>query len=265
MKRRARWTAWLETTPASGRVTFTLEEAARQASAEHRTVSQALRRAAKDGWVTLIHRGLYAWVAPEYRRDKVPPFYWVIQAWMDFMKTPYYVGLLSAASLLGSAQQAPMEYQVLTKHQVRNTGYGRTRVRFVVRKNWPQSALLEKKQGYQDSFWVSGPELTLVDLIKHPAYSGGWDNIATIAKDLGNSLREKKLEQALEGEATPVLQRLGWLLGHLGFPKRCDQVAAILAGRGIDKKVKLDSRDKAGGPLDERFQLWVNYVPEVEG
>ncbi|MBW8886132.1 MAG: hypothetical protein JF616_00115 [Fibrobacteres bacterium] len=148
MKRRARWTLWLEGTPASGRVTFTLEEAARRASAEHRTVSQALRRASKDGWVTLIHRGLYAWVAPEYRRDKVPPFYWVIQAWMDFVKTPYYVGLLSAASLHGSAQQAPMEYQVLTKHQVRNTGYGRTRVRFVVRKNWTQSGLLEKKQGY---------------------------------------------------------------------------------------------------------------------
>lgn len=265
MKRREKWTLWLEKTPASGKVTFTLEEAVRRADAERKTVSQALRRAARDGWVALVHRGLYAWVAPEYRHDKAPPFYWVLHAWMEFLKTPYYVGLLSAASLHGSAQQAPMEYQVLTRHQVRNTGYGRSRVRFVVRKHWPKAGLLEKKQGYQDSFWVSGPELTLVDLIRHPAYSGGWDNIATIAKDLGNAIRKKKLEQALDGEATPVLQRLGWLLGHLGFPKWSDQVAAILAGRGIVKKVKLDSRDKRSGPLDERFQLWVNYVPEVEG
>lgn len=39
MKRRARWTLWLEGMPALGLVTFTLEDAARRASAEHGTVS----------------------------------------------------------------------------------------------------------------------------------------------------------------------------------------------------------------------------------
>lgn len=264
MKTPGKWSSWLEGLPASGRVTFTLQNAARQGSVARKTVSQALRRASRAGRVALIHRGFYAWVAPEFRRDEVPPFYWVLHAWMGFLETSYYVGLLSAASLHGSAQQAPMEYQVLTERQLRNAKYGRAQVRFVVRSHWPRTELLEKKRGYQDSFWVSGPELTVVDLVKHPSYSGGWDNIATITKDLGQVLRKGKLELALEDEPTPVLQRLGWLLGHLGFQALSERVAAALAKRSRIKTVKLDSKDRREGPLDDRFKLWINYRPEVE-
>lgn len=263
MKRRADWTHWLEKLPENGRITFPTREAVRRASGEKKTASQALRRAGQDGWVTLVQRGFYAWVPTEYRKDRVPPFYWVIHAWMAHLKLPYYVSLLSAASLLGSAQQAPMEYQVMVGRQQRPAKYGRGRVAFVFRRRWPDAALLERKQGYQDSFFISGPELTLVDLVKYPAHAAGWDNIATIASDLGKSARAKKLELALKGEETPVLQRLGWLLGHLGFAKLSKTIFDLLKNRPL-KKVALELGGARGGSLDERFHLRINYLPQVE-
>ena len=122
-----------------------------------------------------------------------------------------------------------------------------------------------KKTAYQDSFLVSGPELTLVDLaLKYPAHAAGWDNIATIASDLGKSAKAKHLKIALEPEETTVLQRLGWLLNHLGFNKLSDGILAILENRDL-KKVPLELGGPPGGKVDERFQLRLNYIPEVEG
>ena len=137
MKRRAEWTLWLEKFPARGRVTFPFDEALRKASGNESNARQALRRACRDGWVVLIQRGFYAWVPPEYRRDGAPPFYWVIHSWMALHQTPYYVGLLSAASLLGSAHQAPMEYQVVVGRQMRSTRYGGGRVTFGFEASFP--------------------------------------------------------------------------------------------------------------------------------
>jgi predicted transcriptional regulator of viral defense system len=265
MKRRADWTKWLETVPSKGRVTFELEEAVQRASGERRTAINALRRAAIEGRVAHIQRGFFAWVAPEYRSAKAPPFNWVIHAWMGFLQSRYYVGLLSAASLHGSAHHAPMENQVVTSKQIRATTYGDGRVRFIARRNnWPPDALLEKKSGYQDSFFVSGPELTLVDLVKNPAYAGGWDNIATIAKDLGGKIRLKNLSMALDCEETPILQRLGWIFDQLGFTKAAEEVSTALGSRFV-KKTLLDPRVKVGGDFDPRFQLTINHKPELEG
>lgn len=105
---------------------------------------------------------------------------------------------------------------------MRSTQYGGGRVTFVFRSRFPDSRLLIKKTAYQNSFLVSGPELTLVDLVKYPVHAAGWDNIATIESDFGKSAKEKHLRIALEPEETTVLQRLGWLLDHLGFNKLSD-------------------------------------------
>lgn len=263
MKRRVGWTLWLEKLPARGRVTFPLKEAVRKASGNELNASQALRRAGHDGWVVMIQRGFYAWVPPEYRKDGVPPFYWVIHSWMAHLRTPYYVGLLSAAALFGSAHQAPMEYQIIVGRQMRSTRYGGGRVVFVFRKHMPDVRLLIRKTGYQDSFLVSGPELTLVDLVKYPSHAAGWDNIATIARDLGRLVKVKQLRMALEPEESPVLQRLGWLFEHLGLERLSKSVLVLLKSRTL-KKVPLELGGSPGGNVDQRFQLRLNYTPEAE-
>lgn len=157
-----------------------------------------------------------------------------------------------------------MEYQVVVGRQMRSTPYGGGRATFVYRKRWPDEGLLIRKTGYQDSFLASGRELTLVDLVKYPVHAAGWDNIATIAKDLGKSAKANKLKLALEDEESPLLQRLGWLLAHLGFGELSEKVRSLLRNRK-PKMVPLELGGAPGGEIDKRFRLRINYLPEVEG
>jgi len=69
---------------------------------------------------------------------------------------------------------------------------------------------------------------------------------------------------ALEREETPVLQRLGWLLSHLGFESLAKSILTLLKKRTV-KEVPLELGGPKGGDSDERFQLRLNYIPEVEG
>ena len=103
----------------------------------------------------------------------------------------------------------------------------------------------------------------MVDLVKYPAHAAGWDNIAAITRDLGSRIRVSLLDDALKDEETPVLQRLGWLLDRLGFPRPAKTVLRNLAGRA-PKWVFLEPNGPDGGEEDPRFKLRLNYVPEVD-
>src|SRR5207244_10392072 len=59
-------------------------------------------------------RGFYVIVPPEYRVAGSLPAAWFIRDLMDYLRRPYYVGLLTAPSLHGAAHQAPQEFQVVT-------------------------------------------------------------------------------------------------------------------------------------------------------
>ncbi len=105
--------AYVERLLARGRHTFTRDEA--ETALESSTVAayHSLRRLQKAGWLVMPRRGFYLIVDPEYRElGALPPAAWIDDL-MTFHGTPYYVGLLSAASLHGAAHQQPMEFQVV--------------------------------------------------------------------------------------------------------------------------------------------------------
>lgn len=110
---------------------------------------------------------------------------------------------------------------------------------------------------------MSGPELTLIDLVRFPSHSAGWDNIATLVKILGPLAKTRKLVSALEKENMPVLQRLGWILGHVGYPRLASSIVPLLS-KGRLQPVLLELQGSPTGPLDERFKVVINHLPEVE-
>lgn len=61
-------------------------------------------------------RGFYVIVSPEYRQMGCLPASRFIPALMQYLKEPYYTGLLSAGEFYGAAHQRPQAFQVVTEH-----------------------------------------------------------------------------------------------------------------------------------------------------
>jgi predicted transcriptional regulator of viral defense system len=126
----ARARAYLERLLGQGRHTFTRVEAERALGSSGLATYHSLRRLQKTGWLVMPRRGFYLIVDPEYRAlGALPPAAWIDDL-MAFHETPYYVGLLSAASLYGAAHQQPMEFQVVAGKVLRALTVGGVRIRF---------------------------------------------------------------------------------------------------------------------------------------
>src|ERR1700694_1700601 len=121
---------WLAQLQASGRYTFTLEEALAEGGTGDRT---ALWRAQRAKQVVQPRKGFYVIVPAEYGTAGSPPATWFVDPLMRTQNEPYYVGLLSAAALYGASAQAVQELQVVVSHPMRTITVGRVRLRFVMR------------------------------------------------------------------------------------------------------------------------------------
>ena len=76
----------------------------------------ALRRLRHKGEVAMPYRGFYVIVPPEYRKMGCLPANQFIPLLMDYLKEPYYAGMLTAAEHYGAAHQRPQAFQVLLQH-----------------------------------------------------------------------------------------------------------------------------------------------------
>ena len=99
--------AYVEGLLARGRHTFTGEEAQAALGSSGVAAYHSPRRLRKNGWLAMPRRGFYLIVDPGYRElGALPPAAWIDDL-MRFHGAPYYVGLLTAASLHGAGHQRP--------------------------------------------------------------------------------------------------------------------------------------------------------------
>lgn len=159
-------------------------------------------------------RGDFYIVVPlEYQATACLPASWFIDALMRHFEQSYYVGLLSAAALHGSAHQQPMGFQVITNKQTRPISAGQVRLAFHHKK-------IIKPYFYQPVKTASGtmnvstPEMTAFDLVRYIDASGQVNNVATVLYELIEKIDPKKLALLLEeGDVeVAIAQRLGYLL-----------------------------------------------------
>src|SRR3989304_555049 len=123
--------AYVEGLLARGRHTFTREEAEGWLKSSTIATYHSLRRLQKRGWLAMPRRGFYLIVDPEHRQlGALPPTAWIDDL-MRFHEVPYYLGLLSAASMHGAAHQQPQEFQVVVGSVLRLMTVGRVRVVFL--------------------------------------------------------------------------------------------------------------------------------------
>ena len=256
--------AFLEALQSSGRYTFTREEAARTLGLSDIALKNALWRLAGAGRVVSPRRGFYVIVPPEYRVAGSLPAAWFIRDLMEYLARPYYVGLLTAASLHGAAHQAPQEFQVVTDRPLGVIEIGRVRIRFVKKARLSRTATIAVKTPTGE-MRVSSPEATALDLVRYPEHCGGLSNVATILQELAERLDGGELVRIAEVDSeVAYAQRLGYLLDRAGR----QEIARALA-EWVDARAPRVTPLSPGAPItgterDSRWRVAVNEEVDLE-
>ena len=249
---------------AQGRHTFTREEAEKALGTSGVATYHSLRRLQKTGWLVMPRRGFYLIVDPEYRAlGALPAASWIDDL-MAFRGTPYYVGLLSAASLLGAAHQQPMEFQVVAGRVLRPITVGGVRIRFFFSRR-VDDAVTERMKTSSGYIPVSTAEMTAFDLIRYRKGAGSIDHVATVIAELAERMDAMRLLAiAKQGERMPIVQRLGYLIDLTEHGDLAEPLSELVENKK-PRFVPLElERTEEVSERNARWHVLVNTTIEVE-
>lgn len=248
-----------------GKYSFTREDVLQKIKQPLYAIRRALERLQQKNRVVLVTRGFYVIVPLEYRESGILPAEWFIHQLMEYLGLPYYVGLLSAAVLHGSAHQRVQEFQAVTDRQMRSILTEGLKIHFLMKKNLDVSSGIIQVKTETGYIRVSSPELTAIDLLRYSKAAGGLNNIATIISELGERINADELLKIVRKEKSLVfVQRLGYLLDYLGFESKTEPLAQWLSGQK-SHPVLLDPAQKKGkSPINKKWKLFENQTIEAE-
>lgn len=255
--------SWVDSRQEQGLYFFTREDAIETLQFTEEAFKKAAARLAKKNRALRIRSGFFVIVPLEYRTTGILPAEWFIADLMAYLEQPYYVGLLSAASLQGAAHQQPQQFQVVTtapQREIRKKGLA---IRFFFKTNFKATPVTQIKVQTGHIF-VSSPEATALDLIRYARSIGGLDRVITVLQELGESMDPAKLKDAITAEGNLVCaQRLGWLMEKSGYAALVKDLAVLIADKN-PPFTRLDPSLPAGeAERDARWRLLVNT--DVEG
>ena len=256
----------------SGRTVFTTEEAEQALGIGHGAFLDAAERLQRREALLNPRQGFYVVVPPQYASWGAPPPAWYIDALMRREGRAYYVGLLKAAELHGATHQAVMEFQVVTAKRLPEIRAGRSLIVFYFRKDMEAVATgIEGRKTDTGTMKMSSAALTALDLLRYPQASGGIDNVAMVLSDLGQKIDPRQLALLSGAVERPVVQRLGYLLEHLGHNVLAEPMLEYLRAQGSLPWTELDrqeARDPEFAPeprqRDLRWRVIVRRVPRVD-
>ena len=256
----------------AGQVVFTAEEAEHALGIGHGAFLDAAERLQRREALLNPRQGFYVVVPPQYASWGAPPPAWYIDSFMRREGQAYYVGLLKAAELHGAAHQAAMEFQVVTAKRLPRIRAGRSMIVFYFRKDMEAvMAGLDDRKTDTGTMKISSAALTALDLLRYPQASGGIDNVTTVLSDLGQKIDPGHLAVLSGAVERPVVQRLGYLLEHLGHDAVAEPMLEALHARGSVPWTELDrqeARDSDFAPeprlRDFRWRIIVRRVPQVD-
>jgi predicted transcriptional regulator of viral defense system len=152
---------------------------------------------------------------------------------MEWRKTRYYAGLLTAAQYHGAAHHRPQEFQVIVEKNQRPIECGSVRVSFIARKKM-QAVPTQSFNTPRGTISVSSVEGTAVDLAGYPHHAGGLDQVATILVELAEKIDPKLLVATAKTAPLPWAQRLGYLLELVGAKDRASVLKAYVQENARD-------------------------------
>jgi len=249
---------------ATGRYVLTRDRALDALSISDEALKKAVQRLVVKRRLAVPRRGFFIIVPMEYREAGSPPPAWFIDELMRFSGQPYYVGLLSAASLHGAAHHQPQEFQVVTNKQLRPAVAGRARLRFFRKRHIERSPTMEIKTE-TGAMRVSTPEATALDLLRYLESAGHLGNVATVLAELAEKMEGQRLVAVakLDGEISSA-QRLGHILGQVGAGELGAPLAAWIAEQRPRFVPLRSDRSTRRAAKDARWRVLVNEKTEAE-
>jgi predicted transcriptional regulator of viral defense system len=247
-----------------GRNSFCFEEAYAYHGGSKSSVQQALYRFVKANKLFSPKKDFFVIVPPEYQSTGSVPSLWFIDAYMNAMQCPYYVGLLSAAALLGAGHQQPQMLQVLTSKQMTPIHKKEARIQFYTINTIDNQLLVSHKTPY-GYVRVSSPALTLIDLFRFPHASGYLNNIATVLVEIADQVNMRDLKMVLEHSKITYVQRLGYMSELLGLGKTEQLCEHFLLNQKRLKVVLLNHQvKKDDGNIDKKWKILINDTIETD-
>ncbi|MGD0815682.1 MAG: type IV toxin-antitoxin system AbiEi family antitoxin [Verrucomicrobiota bacterium] len=223
--------AFLESVLAKGIVGFQLAQLIKETGlSELAARNQLLRLRPAVTRIARMH-AFYLIVAPDQRVIGTPPPDWWLEDYFSFLRHPYYIGLLSAATIHGSQPQAVQLEQVVTDVPRRDITLGRVRIRFYAKRRAANTPT-EQPQSAHSIVRVSTREATALDLVRYSARIGGIARAAETIAPMLPKMDKGRLKEALEAANEPALgQRLGYVLEFLGGKKLAQTIEKWLPSR----------------------------------
>ncbi len=225
-----------------------------------------ISRLTKKGVIISPWRNFYVAVPEEYRLKGVVPPLFYIDSMMRFFGMPYYVALLSAASLYGAAHQVPQFFMVMTNDDIRSIDRNGIRIVFVSRKRIP-TTFLAKKRVQTGDVNVSSPALTTLDLIEYERNIGGLGRACEVLVELMEKVDFIDIgEDFYNISQIPVYQRLGYLLEEvLGEKKQADLLFEGCKKAGlVFRKTPLKKGKATQQAAVTRWKMQVNTEIEMD-
>jgi len=272
LDRRMNLSSYMTHLLSQGQIVFTDEQAQHALQIGKGALLDAAQKQQRRNYLITPRRGFYVIVPPQFLSMGAPPPSWYIDALMAHEQRPYYVGLLKAAELHGATHQAVMEFQVITDKRMPRIKAGRSAIAFYYRRDMGAiSGGLEDYKTNTGYMKISGPELTILDLLRYPQAAAGLNHIVTVLSDLGARLDGGKLAAISASFERTVLQRLGYLLCTLGQEDKVGHVYEHIRQRPPLPWVELEpalaaDEDFAPEPLarDRRWRVIVRRIPEPD-
>lgn len=236
----------------------TTKEIARFIGVPTNQVRQRMKPLVKRGEIITPARGLWIPVSPEYREWGGPEALTYIDALMSFLDANYYVGWMSAATLLGASHHASQVFQVATSKTVANRTIGRSDLMFYKRSNVVSLPTFKFKtnSGFAR---VSTRAATMLSVTNDMSLTAGPNNAANIIIELSET-NEQYLSQIVQSVPLfPIsaLRRLGWILEN--YTDEQDLSALIEVSQASETKLsKLSMYDSYSGHVDKNWSLDIN-------
>lgn len=261
---------WVNDLISEGRISFSLKQAIKAFPKQSEgAIKKSLNRLSAKGNVISIHKGYYLIIPPQYASRGILPPSVYLDAFMQFLKRPYYLGVVNAAAFYGAAHQQPQEFFVFTTFPVlRPTIKKGIKVNYISIEKIPIK-LLESRKTESGYIKISSPELTAADLVQFEKRIGGLGRVATILSELAEEMKLEKINKTFLKEIpVTAIQRLGYLLEVVVEQQElADQLYNESKKMGIEffrTVLKTTMKKRKKSPINKRWNIIINTEIEMD-
>lgn len=260
---------WIEELEQNVIVSFSIEEVFNQfPNLQDQTIRNALTRMVKKRKIVSVWNGFYVILPPHAAYHGIVPATYFIDQLMKYLQREYYVGLLNAAQLWGSAHQSPQTFTVIhSLPSIRNKLKKGVQINFINKSTIPIE-LIEKRNTETGTLNVSSPELTAADLVTFAFEVGSFSRVATVLNELEEVLDFSKCKKTFfEYVSISTIQRLGYILEvELEFEKISNKLYTNALKHNIAMQlIPLSRKNKIKErKINSKWKIIINAQIEID-